>query len=148
MKKYYVLAMPALPLFLSGCNVLASKPNMLDDDKVKSQNNNATSNDRAFREMSLKADRKMVEAGSMSPSVLKIDEELLTIPIDSPKAIPLENKKSAIMKADNDEAHERFERAQAASASHPPVRGASQPQEQEQRMCSVNNGSATYLEPC
>lgn len=148
MKKYYALVMLTLPLFLSGCNGFASNLNMLNDDKIKSQSNNSIPSDRDVREMSLKADRAMVAAGSMSPSILEIDEELLTIPIDSPKAIPLENKKSAIMKADNAAAYKRLERAEAASAALPPVRYNSQPQQQEQRMCSVNNGSAIYLEPC
>jgi len=100
------------------------------------------------REIILHSDRKMVAAGGLPPSVLKIDEELLTIPLDSPKAIPLEKQKQAAMNTFSAAVSERLKRVQAESPLYPPVRGSSRPQGQEQRMCSVNNGSATYLVPC
>lgn len=41
MKAYHFFAVLALPMALSGCNMLASKTNMLDDDTVKSKTGGA-----------------------------------------------------------------------------------------------------------
>lgn len=115
------------------------------------QDNNSTPDGGAIipiREQILHMDRNLAKAGGVPQSVLKIDEQLLTIPLDSPKAIPLEKQKTAAMNAHSIAVQKGLEKAQAERAKYPPTQGRPQPVEQGQRMCSVNNGSATYLEPC
>lgn len=97
---------------------------------------------------SLETDRKGVEMGFLPPSILKIDEELLRTPANSPKARQLHAQYVALMRADRSKAHKELEASEAKRAMHPSTGSPSQPQGQQQRMCSVNNGSSTSLVPC
>lgn len=87
----------------------------------------------------LEQDQQLVAMGILPPSVLEIDAELEKVPPNSPRALQLQKQKLAATQQQN--------RLRAEEA-YPPVTVPSQPEEQEQRMCSVNNGSAIYLVPC
>ncbi|MBJ9974472.1 hypothetical protein IAE35_12795 [Pseudomonas sp. S75] len=112
----------------------------------------------------MEMDRQLVAQGSLPAAVLEIDAELEKTPPGSAKALELQKQKFALTQAqvkmldeqmDQNSAatqergrvirelmeKEQAERARAAAAAY------QQPQE-EQRMCSVNNGSVTYLRPC
>lgn len=89
----------------------------------------------------LEQDQQLVSMGILPPSVLEIDAELEKVPPDSPRALQLLKQKLAATQ-------QQQNRLRAEDASQPPASAPSQPEEQEQRMCSVNNGSATYLVPC
>ncbi|TFF02897.1 hypothetical protein EXW72_24150 [Pseudomonas sp. BCA14] len=89
----------------------------------------------------LEQDQQLVAMGILPPSVLEIDAELEKVPPNSPRALQLLKQKLAVTQ-------QQQNRLQAEDAQRPPVSVPSQPQEQEQRMCSVNNGSAIYLVPC
>lgn len=89
----------------------------------------------------LEQDQKLVAMGILPPSVLEIDAELEKVPPDSPRALQLLKQKLAVTQ-------QQQNKLQAEDALAPADTAPSQPEEQEQRMCSVNNGSAIYLVPC
>ena len=89
----------------------------------------------------LEQDQQLVAMGILPPSVLEIDAELEKVPPNSPRALQLQKQKLAATQ-------QHQNRLRAEEALYPPVSVPSQPEEQEQRMRSVNNGSAIYLVPC
>ncbi|GAB5343226.1 hypothetical protein [Pseudomonas fluorescens] len=89
----------------------------------------------------IEMDRKMVAMGLLPPSVLEIDAELEKVSPDSPRALELRKQKLAVTLQQRD-------KLRAEDAVYPAVGAPAQPEEQEQRMCSVNNGASTYLVPC
>ena len=89
----------------------------------------------------LEQDQQLVAMGILPPSVLEIDAELEKVPPNSPRALQLLKQKLAVTQ-------QQQNRLRAEEALSPPAIAPSQPEEQEQRMCSVNNGSAIYLVPC
>lgn len=109
----------------------------------------------------IELDRKLVEQGSLPRSVLKIDAELAKLPRTDPRALQLMKQKLAVTQQHADglrEQQDNWTREQQerlgavgaltrlsdrASAQQEP-----QAQEQEQRMCAVNNGQVGYLRPC
>ena len=89
----------------------------------------------------LEQDRQLVTMGIFRPSVLETDAELEKISPNSPRALqPLRQKLAATQLQQN--------RLQAEEALHPPATATSQPEDQQQRMCSLNNRAAVYLVPC
>ena len=109
----------------------------------------------------LELDRKLVEQGSLPPSVLKIDAELAKVPPTSPRALQLMKQKLAVTQQHADglreqqdtRTREQQERLRAVGALTRLSDRASEQQqphapEQEQRMCAVNNGQVGYLRPC
>ncbi|KJZ52965.1 hypothetical protein [Pseudomonas marginalis] len=89
----------------------------------------------------IEMDRKMVAMGLLPPSVLEIDAELEKVSPDSPRALELRKQKLTVTLQQRD-------KLQAQEAAYRAVEATPQPEEQEQRMCSVNNGSSTNLVPC
>ena len=109
----------------------------------------------------IELDRKLVEQGSLPPSVLKIDAELARLPRTDPRALQLMKQKFVITQQHADglreqqdaRTREQQERLRAVGALTKLSDRASsqqqpQQQEQEQRMCAVNNGQVGYLRPC
>ena len=96
----------------------------------------------------MELDQKLVAQGILPPSVLAIDAELEKVPPDSPRALQLLKQKLAATQEQGRRIQEQEDRVQAERALYPSTTAPSQPQQQEQRMCSVNNGSAIYLVPC
>ncbi|MCR8932258.1 hypothetical protein MZE46_010830 [Pseudomonas sp. A4] len=88
----------------------------------------------------LEQDQQLVAMGILPPSVLEIDAELEKVPPNSPRALQLQKQKLAATQLQQNRLR--------AEEPYPPVSVPSQLEEQEQRMCSVNNGSAIYLVPC
>lgn len=109
-------------------------------------NNSGTT---AHKPMStLEQDQQLVTMGILPPSVLEIDAELEKVPPDSPRALQLLKQKLAVTQVHGRSVQDQDDKAQAERAMYPSATAPSRPQEQEQRMCSVNNGAVTYLQPC
>ena len=89
----------------------------------------------------LEQDQQLVAMGILPPSVLEIDAELEKVPPNSPRALQLLKQKLAVTQ-------QQQNRLQAEEALHPPATATSQPEDQQQRMCSLNNRAAVYLVPC
>ncbi|MCS3469947.1 hypothetical protein M2401_003687 [Pseudomonas sp. JUb42] len=98
--------------------------------------------------LNIEGDKKDVANGFKPASVLEIDAEMEKVPVKSPEYLQLLQKKLIVTQEYGKVVHERLKKAQAERAKYPPNQTRPQPAEQEQRMCSVNNGSATYLVPC
>jgi hypothetical protein len=98
--------------------------------------------------LNIEGDKRMVANGFLPASVIKIDEEMEKVPVNGPKYLELMQEKLRVTQEYGKVADERLRKAQAERAKYPPTQGRPQPVEQGQRMCSVNNGSAIYLEPC
>ncbi|MBJ9977212.1 hypothetical protein IAE35_22945 [Pseudomonas sp. S75] len=98
--------------------------------------------------LNIEGDKRMVANGFLPAAVIEIDEEMEKVPVNSPKYLQLMQKKLRVTQEYGRVAEERLRKAQAERAKYPPTQVRPQPVEDGQRMCSVNNGSATYLVPC
>lgn len=109
----------------------------------------------------IELDRKLVEQGSLPPSVLTIDAELAKLPRTDPRTLQLMKQRLAAIQQHSDGLREQQEtmlreqqnrlhviQTLTNLADRPPPQQQPQEQQPEQRMCAVNNGQVGYLRPC
>jgi|GEM_PF-3221713 len=98
--------------------------------------------------LNIEHDKRSVANGFLPASVLEIDAQMEKVPVNSPEYLKLLQKKLMVTQEFGKVVDEKLRKAQAERAKYPPSPSRPQPVQEEQRMCSVNNGSAIYLVPC